>query len=141
MNTVTLYRPVGLTELRLIAESGYKAYPPRLHWQPIFYPVLNEAYASQIANEWNTKDEFSGYMGAVTMFKIPEDIFAAYDVQNVGGRLHDELWVPAEELNNINSNIREKIEVINIFFGSEFTMPKEEILSVLLRQFYKPGNK
>jgi len=141
MNTVTLYRPVGLTELRLIAESGYKAYPPRLHWQPIFYPVLNEAYASQIANEWNTKDEFSGYMGAVTRFEIPEDVFDEYEVQNVGGHLHDELWVPAEELNNINNNIREKIEVINIFFGNGFTMPEEEILSALLGQFYTPRNK
>lgn len=141
MNTVTLYRPVGLTELRLIAESGYKAYPPRLQWQPIFYPVLNEAYAAQIANEWNTKDEFSGYMGAVTRFEIPEAIFAKYEVQNVGGHLHDELWVPAEELNNINNNIREKIEVVNIFFGNEFTMPQEEILSALLRQFYTTPNK
>jgi hypothetical protein len=36
-----LYRPVGVKELDLIKESGMKAYPPRLSWQPIFYPVLN----------------------------------------------------------------------------------------------------
>ena len=40
-----LYRPVGLNELRLIYESGLKAFPPRLPEQPIFYPVLNLEYA------------------------------------------------------------------------------------------------
>ena len=29
--------------------SGWKAWPPRLADQPIFYPVTNEAYARQIA--------------------------------------------------------------------------------------------
>jgi len=58
--TTSLFRPVGQKELDLIAESGYRAFPPRLDWQPIFYPVLNEEYASFIAREWNTKDEASG---------------------------------------------------------------------------------
>ncbi|MBC8141560.1 MAG: ADP-ribosylation/crystallin J1, partial [Armatimonadetes bacterium] len=40
MNTITLYRPVGQRELDLIAASGYRAFPPRLPEQPIFYPVL-----------------------------------------------------------------------------------------------------
>jgi putative RNA 2'-phosphotransferase len=29
-----LYRPVGLKELELIAQSGFKAFPPRLREQP-----------------------------------------------------------------------------------------------------------
>ncbi len=37
-----LYRPVGTKELELIAESGYREFPPRLPSHPIFYPVLNE---------------------------------------------------------------------------------------------------
>lgn len=37
-----LYRPVGTKELNLIRESGYRAFPPRLPEQPVFYPVLNE---------------------------------------------------------------------------------------------------
>jgi ADP-ribosylglycohydrolase len=40
--TVTLYRPTGPRELALIEASGYRAFPPRLPEQPIFYPVLNE---------------------------------------------------------------------------------------------------
>ena len=73
MNVTQLYRPVGLKELELIADSGWRAFPPRLSWQPIFYPVLNEEYASQIASEWNTKDAFSGYCGIVTTFEIPDN--------------------------------------------------------------------
>src|SRR5712691_11101960 len=55
--TVTLYRPVGQKEMDLIAESNYRRFPPRLPQQPIFYPVLNEEYATQIARDWNTKDD------------------------------------------------------------------------------------
>ncbi len=46
-----LYRPVGEAEMRLIAESGYTAFPPRLPEQPIFYPVLDERYACDIAEK------------------------------------------------------------------------------------------
>ncbi len=51
--TVTLYRPVGEKELVLIKESGYQEFPPRLPEQPIFYPVLNQEYAIEIARDWN----------------------------------------------------------------------------------------
>ena len=44
-----LYRPVGTAELKLIEQSGWKAFPPRLPEQPIFFPVLNEKYAREIA--------------------------------------------------------------------------------------------
>lgn len=74
MKTITLYRPTGLKELRLIINAAYKAFPPRLAWQPVFYPVLNQNYAEQIAREWNTQDEFSGYGGIVTRFGIPEQL-------------------------------------------------------------------
>ena len=51
--TSTLYRPVNQKEFDLIEQSGWKAFPPRLPEQPIFYPVTNEAYAVQISKEWN----------------------------------------------------------------------------------------
>ena len=53
--TVILYRPVGTKELVLIEATDYKAFPPRLPEQPIFYPVANEEYATQIARDWNAK--------------------------------------------------------------------------------------
>jgi hypothetical protein len=53
--TTTLFRPVRKKELALIEESGYTAFPPRLPYQPIFYPVLFEEYAVQIARDWNAR--------------------------------------------------------------------------------------
>jgi len=67
---VTLFRPVGQAELDLIAQSGWREFPPRLEWQPIFYPVVNEDYAAQIARDWNTKDAASGHVGYVTRFHV-----------------------------------------------------------------------
>ena len=61
MQTLTLFRPVGPKELELIKASGWKAFPPRLSDQPIFYPVLNEDYAVQIARDWNVKESGSGW--------------------------------------------------------------------------------
>ncbi|GAB2841081.1 ADP-ribosylation/crystallin J1 [Ferruginibacter profundus] len=120
MKLITLYRPVGQKELELIKESGYKKFPPRLDWQPIFYPVMNQAYAEQIALEWNTKDAFSGYAGYVTAFDLPEDYLRQFAVQNVGGEIHNELWVPAEQLEAFNNNIIGEIRLVQSFFGEKF---------------------
>ena len=112
-----LYRPVGEAELRLIEASGWRAFPPRLAHQPIFYPVLNEAYAAQIARDWNTKDAASGYVGYVTRFAVRAEALARYPVQTVGARMHQELWIPAEALDAMNAAIVGRIEVIAEFRG------------------------
>jgi hypothetical protein len=115
--TVTLFRPVGKYEMALIAESGHKEFPPRLPIQPIFYPVLNREYAIQIANGWNTKDKASGYEGYVTRFQVRKSFLDGYQVQQVGAAIHLEYWIPAEELEEFNSNIVGEIEVIDTFIG------------------------
>ena len=116
MNIITLYRPVGQTELELIIASGNKKFPPRLDWQPIFYPVLNQPYAEQIALEWNTADEFSGYAGHVMAFDMPAAYVQQFPVQNVGGEIHNELWVPAAQLEEFNSKIIGEIRLVKSFF-------------------------
>ena len=121
--TVTLYRPTGPKELQLVAESGYRAWPPRLTGQPIFYPVLNEEYASQIARDWNAKDPSTGYRGFVTRFKVRQEFLARYEVHRVGGHGHDEYWIPAEELAELNSNIVGSIEVIAEYAGGPSQEP------------------
>jgi hypothetical protein len=68
--TITLWRPVGPAELRLIAEAAYREFPPRLPEQPIFYPVLHEDYAVQIARDWNVRADGGGY---VTRFEVRRD--------------------------------------------------------------------
>lgn len=130
----TLYRPIGLKELQLIIDSDYKKFPPRLSWQPIFYPVLNQAYAEQIAFEWNTNDEFSGYCGVVTAFSLPIDYLQKYPVQNVGAKIHEELWVPAEDLEDFNNQIIGAIEIIKVFVGMQFNASADdEATKVILK--------
>jgi hypothetical protein len=110
--TTTLFRPTGSQELALIRESDYTAFPPRLFWQPIFYPVLNEDYATQIARDWNARDGNSGY---VTRFRVKTDFLQRYEVHQVGSAIHLEYWIPAEDLEEFNRNIVGKIEVITEF--------------------------
>ena len=117
--TTVLFRPVGAAELRLIEESGWRAFPPRLPHQPIFYPVLNEEYAVQIARDWNTKDAASGYAGYVTRFRVRTELISRYPVRTVGARQHQELWIPAEELDELNANIVGAIKVTAEFRGAE----------------------
>jgi len=130
--TTTLYRPVGLKELILIAGTAFEAFPPRLSWQPIFYPVLNQPYAEQIALEWNTNDEASGYCGVVTRFEVDAAFLSRYDIQNVGDAAHNELWVPAEELEAFNENIVGKIEVVKAFLGERYVAPEDEELAGMI---------
>ena len=113
--TITLYRPVGHREFELIADSGFRVFPPRLDWQPIFYPVLNEEYATFIAREWNTQDAFSGNVGHVTRFAVSASFLAAYTVQKGGGATALEYWIPSEDLDQFNANIVGSIEVIATF--------------------------
>ncbi|AWZ00335.1 hypothetical protein RHODOSMS8_00782 [Rhodobiaceae bacterium] len=112
---VTLYRPVGPNELQLIEEAGFRAFPPRLPEQPIFYPVTNEEYAAKIARDWNAKGE--GERGFVTRFDVQGDYLARFEKKIVGGRVHEEYWIPAEDLDEFNANIVGKIEVIAEFVG------------------------
>ena len=113
-----LYRPVGLKELRLIYESGLKAFPPRLPEQPIFYPVLNLEYARQIAEEWNaTREPYAGY---VTRFAVDDDYAGQFERHVVGGSEHQELWVPSEQLVGFNRHLDGLIGVVEAFFGDSF---------------------
>ena len=132
MKTKTLYRPVGEKEMILIIESNYKKFPPRLDWQPIFYPVLNEDYASEIAEKWNTRDEAGNYLGFVTQFEVLEEEINKYPAQNVGARNHNELWVPSEELDTFNQAIVGNIKVTKVFMGENFKEPANADVENLL---------
>jgi hypothetical protein len=109
---VTLYRPTGPNELALVRASGFRAWPPRLPEQPIFYPVTNEAYAIQIARDWNVKASGSGF---VTRFRVKRSFMERYTVEKVGGAQHTEWWIPVADLEEMNANIVGVIEVIHEF--------------------------
>jgi len=103
-----MYRPCGPNELALVVKSGYRAWPPRLPDQPIFYPVTNEKYAIEV-NKWNVRQSGKGY---VTKFDVKKSFVDNYEIQQVGGSHHTEWWIPCEDLEGLNNNIVGLIEVI-----------------------------
>lgn len=114
--TTILYRPVGPEELALIELSAWTKFPPRLPEQPIFYPVVNEEYAIQIARDWNVAASGSGF---VTKFAVKSEYVSKFEIQNVGGHIHNELWVPVDELEEFNANIVGQIEVTQSFYSED----------------------
>jgi hypothetical protein len=110
--TITLWRPTGPTELALVEGSGWRAWPPRLPEQPIFYPVLTREYAVKIARDWNVEHDGAGF---VTRFAVRRHFIDRYEVQQAGGRDILEYWIPAEDLAELNANIVGLIEVTDQF--------------------------
>ena len=104
-----MYRPTGPLELKLVADADYKRWPPRLPGQPIFYPVTNQQYAIDISSDWNVRDDGIGY---ITKFEVKKEFVDRYKVEKVGGENHTEWWIPAEDLDELNTNIVGRIEVV-----------------------------
>jgi hypothetical protein len=119
--TLALFRPVGFKELRKIASAGWKSFPPRLPGQDWFYPVLNAAYAERIITAWNVKDEAADYAGFVLAFQVDAAYASKFEVRTVGSKnQHQELWVPAHELDNFNRHIVGPIGIVKAFLGPSF---------------------
>jgi hypothetical protein len=110
--TIELWRPTGPEEIELVRASGSRRWPPRLPDQPIFYPVLNEDYATRIARDWNVK---ASGVGFVTRFRVRKSFLDRYEVQQVGGETILEYWIPAEDLEELNDNIVGTIEEVARF--------------------------
>jgi tetratricopeptide (TPR) repeat protein len=113
-----IYRPVGLQELKLIYDSGMKAFPVHLPQQPIFYPVLQLEYARQIASDWNAQNgQLAGY---VTQCNVDDRYVSHFEKHTVGKSSHQELWIPTEELEEFNKHIIGHIKVVEASFREEF---------------------
>ena len=112
---VVLFRPVGPRELELLAAAGWSRWPPRLPEQPIFYPVTNERYASEIASKWNVAQDGADY---VTRFHVRSSFIDQFEIHCVGAAHHTEWWIPAERLDELNASIVGLIEVVAVFKGS-----------------------
>ena len=95
--------------MELIVATGYRQWPPRLPEQPIFYPVTNEEYAKEIAVKWNIP---ASGVGFVTKFLVKKSFMDEYELHKVGGEIHTEWWIPAEDLEELNENIFGLIEVV-----------------------------
>ena len=112
IDTVTLWRPTRPEELALVEASRWRKWPRRLAGQPIFYPVLNEEYATKIARDWNVRQSGAGY---VTRFQVRRSFLDNYEIHQVGGQTILEYWIPAEDLDALNASLIGKIEVTAAF--------------------------
>jgi len=48
----------------------------------------------------------------VTRFQVSAEFLRRYEIKTVGSSIHQEYWIPAEELEEFNSNIVGVIEII-----------------------------
>ena len=55
----------------------------------MFYPILFEVYAFQVARDWNARDGKRGY---VARFAVRTAFRARYQVHQVGAGVHQEYW-------------------------------------------------
>ena len=117
---VTLWRPTGPEEMELVRADGSRRWPPRLAEQPIFYPVLNEQYATKIARDWNVPASGVGY---VTRFDVEAEYLSQFPVRQAGGRDILEYWIPAERLEEFNDHI-----VGNIVEVAKFELVDGEVV-------------
>lgn len=117
-NTTTLWRPCNDAELDLVAESGWRRWPPRLFWQPIFYPVLNEEYATELARGFQVP---AFGVSHVTRFNVDTAYLAQFEVQQVGSKASLEYWIPAEQMDEFNDHIIGTIEVVATYGPEDST--------------------
>lgn len=98
---------------------------------------MNQEYAEQIAFEWNTVDEFSGFIGIVTAFEVKTVFLEKYEVQNVGDKNYNELWIPSEDLADFNANIIDRIDIVNVYFSDRSFVTENNELRDKLNKFIK----
>ncbi|MCU0321299.1 MAG: ADP-ribosylation/crystallin J1 [Chitinophagaceae bacterium] len=117
LQLTTLYYLIDQKELNQIVESNYKKIPPRANDQNMFYPLLNQAYAEQIAHDWNN----NGFYATYAVHVIAVDMLTAYleqfPVQQVGNEMEKELWILSTELEKFNAQIMGRIKLVKSFFG------------------------
>jgi hypothetical protein len=92
----------------------------------MFYPVANIVYATQIAKDWNTKDEGSGFAirDPISRCRVlilrgsSSSSVQVFKPHTVGGSSHLEYWIPAEQLPALNASIQGAITVDSAYFGT-----------------------
>lgn len=84
---------------------------------------MNAEYARQIARDWNTPDAGSGHAGFVTAFDVGADYASRFPVRTAGNSLHQELWVPAEELATFNQHIQGLVRFTEAWYGPGYLGP------------------
>ena len=68
----------------------------------------------EIASGWNVKYN-EDHRGYVVKFEVDDQYCGQFEVHQVGGAQHKELWVPAEELDVFNEHIIGEIHIMKEF--------------------------
>jgi len=68
--------------------------------------------------DWNAQSPSQA--GYVTRFDVADSFASQFPRQIVGGREHEELWVPAERMGELNDGLIGSIRLVDAFFGSRF---------------------
>ncbi|WP_297511682.1 hypothetical protein [uncultured Caulobacter sp.] len=118
MTTVTLYQPVGLEELQDIRAADWKAFPPHDIDQPIFRPVTDEAFAAQLARDWNAAHT-TYRRGYIVRFEVAKAFLDQYEQRVSGTPGHEEYWIPPEDLPLLNAALQGQIAVAGTFADRE----------------------
>ncbi|HUO22525.1 MAG TPA: hypothetical protein VMU59_08420 [Caulobacteraceae bacterium] len=110
--SVTLFRSVSGQELALLEASGWRAFPPSLSGQPVFYATPDEAFARKVAADWKASNNYDG-LGFVARFAIGDDFLAAYELAARGeGAAYA---IPAADIAAFNTAIKGRIEIIGAY--------------------------
>jgi hypothetical protein len=115
-----LFRPVGVSELGLLAKNGFRRFPPPTAEKQAFCPMLAFDDARRVAEQSNTKDRKSGFAGFVTRFEVADDYVRRLEPGAPGGRWTRGFRVPLSELENFNRHIIGTIEIVRRYFGERF---------------------
>ena len=112
--TVTLYRTIGMREMTLLRDAGWRAFPPRTRGQPSLCMLTDQSEARQIAREWMVPVGGAGFVARFTV--------AAAFLQSSRPQSDDVLpmdyVIPAGELPKLNEHLAGPIELIEAFFAS-----------------------
>ena len=106
--------------------------PERVGELPSAFELPPEVHVS--LDRWNLDH---AHIGFVTRFEHDEAFAAKYPIQLAGGRSHEELWGPSDELAEFNNHIFGKLEVVESYPGPHF-QGEIDPATLLPRSFPEP---
>ena len=115
-----LFRPIGANELGLIAKSGFRRFrrgwprtPPSLPWRRSTTLVAWRSLSK-------TQDKRSGFAGFVIRFEVANNYVERLAARASHGPADGGFQVPPGELENLNSHLVGRIEVVRRYFGERY---------------------
>lgn len=112
---------MGLPELAQALDADAKAFPDRSPERPTFVLALSFEHAQRLASERHPAEAASGFAGFVADFDLDADYARRLEVRLVGEPVqHREIWLPADRLRELNTQLRSRIRTRAAFYGPAF---------------------